>query len=103
MEEEFARGYAFVRMIGHTMNGLFWRPLYDYGTEEQRRRYLPGLATGQIFAANSLTEPEGGTGRDINAQATRDGDYYPKRPQWLITQFPGSPPCSTPSPPPKRA
>lgn len=88
--EEFARGYAFVRMIGHTMNGLFWRPLYDYGTEEQRRRYLPGMATGQIFAANSLTEPEGGTGRDINAKATRDGDHYILNGhKWLITQFPG--------------
>lgn len=88
--EEFARGYAMVRMIGHTMNGLFWRPIYDYGTEEQRQKYLPKLATGELWAANSLTEPEGGTGRDINARAERDGDYYVLNGhKWLITQFPG--------------
>jgi alkylation response protein AidB-like acyl-CoA dehydrogenase len=88
--EEFAHGYAWVRMVGHTMNGLFWRPLYDYGTEEQKKKYLPDLATGALFAANSLTEPEGGTGKDINARAERDGDHYVLNGhKWLITQFPG--------------
>ncbi|NLT34462.1 MAG: acyl-CoA dehydrogenase [Gaiellales bacterium] len=87
--EEIARGYAMCRMIAHTMNGLFWRPLYDHGTEEQRRKYLPKLATGEIWAANALTEPEGGTGRDINATTTKDGEYYIlSGHKWLITQFP---------------
>lgn len=87
--EEFARGYAMVRMIGHTMNGLFWRPLYDWGTEEQRQKYLPRLASGELFAANSLTEPEGGTGRDINARAEKRGSAYVLNGhKWLITQFP---------------
>ena len=88
--EELSRGYAMVRMIGHTMNGLFWRPIEAFGTEEQKRRYLPPLASGELWAANSLTEPEGGTGKDLNAKCVRDGDHYVLNGhKWLITQFPG--------------
>jgi len=43
------------------MNGLFWRPLLAFGTEEQKKKYLPKLAT-EIWAANSLTEPRGRDG-----------------------------------------
>lgn len=87
--EELARAYATVRLVAHTMNGLFWRPLQVFGTEEQRQTYLPKLASGEIWAANSLTEPEGGTGRDINAKAVREGDdYVLNGHKWLITLFP---------------
>lgn len=88
--EELARAYATVRLIAHTMNGLFWRPLLYFGTDEQKKTYLPKLATGEIWAANSLTEPEGGTGKDINSKAEQDGDYYVLNGhKWLITLFPG--------------
>ena len=87
--EELSRAYATVRLVAHTMNGLFWRPLQVFGTEEQRQKYLPKLASGEIWAANSLTEPEGGTGRDINAKAALDGgDYVLNGHKWLITLFP---------------
>ena len=87
--EELSRAYATVRMVAHTMNGLFWRPLQEFGTEEQRQKYLPRLASGEIWSANSLTEPEGGTGRDINAKAVFDrGDYVLNGHKWLITLFP---------------
>jgi acyl-CoA dehydrogenase len=87
--EELSRAYATVRLVAHTMNGLFWRPLQVFGTEEQRQKYLPKLASGEIWSANSLTEPEGGTGRDINAKAVRDGgDYVLNGHKWLITLFP---------------
>jgi len=88
--EEYARAYATVRLIAHTMNGLFWRPIYAFGTEEQKRRHLPKLATGEVWAANSLTEPEAGTGRDINSRAVKEGDFYLLNGhKWLITLFPG--------------
>ena len=88
--EELSRAYATVRLLAHTMNGLFWRPLEVFGTEEQKQRYLPKLASGEIWAANSLTEPEGGTGKDIDATAVRDGDdYLVNGHKWLITLFPG--------------
>ncbi len=88
--EELAKAYATVRLIAHTMNGLFWRPLLHFGTEEQKKKYLPGLASGEIWAANSLTEPEAGTGKDINSKAVADGDdYVLNGHKWLITLFPG--------------
>lgn len=88
--EELATAYATVRLIAHTMNGLFWRPLLAFGTDEQKKKYLPKLATGEIWAANSLTEPEAGTGKDINSKAKKEGDYYLiNGRKWLITLFPG--------------
>lgn len=88
--EELAKAYATVRLIAHTMNGLFWRPLLYFGTEEQKQRYLPKLATGEIWAANSLTEPEAGTGKDINSKAVKDGqEYIINGKKWLISLFPG--------------
>ena len=88
--EELAKAYATVRLIAHTMNGLFWRPILHFGTEEQKKKYLPGLASGEIWAANSLTEPEVGTGKDINSKAQKDGDdYILNGHKWLITLFPG--------------
>jgi len=87
--EELAKAYATVRLIAHTMNGLFWRPILYFGTEEQKEEYLPKLATGEIWAANSLTEPEAGTGRDINSKAVKEGDdYVLNGHKWLITLFP---------------
>jgi acyl-CoA dehydrogenase len=88
--EELAKAYATVRLIAHTMNGLFWRPILRFGTEEQKKKYLPQLASGEIWAANSLTEPEAGTGKDINSRAQKDGnDYILNGHKWLITLFPG--------------
>ena len=84
--EELAKAYATVRLIAHTMNGLFWRPILYFGTEEQKKRYLPKLASGEIWAANSLTEPEAGTGKDINSKAVKDGDdYILNGHKWLIS------------------
>ena len=88
--EELAKAYATVRLIAHTMNGLFWRPIHHFGTEDQKKKYLPNLASGEIWAANSLTEPEAGTGKDINCKAQKDGDdYILNGHKWLITLFPG--------------
>ncbi|MBC8177589.1 MAG: acyl-CoA dehydrogenase family protein [Desulfobacteraceae bacterium] len=88
--EELAKAYATVRLVAHTMNGLFWRPLLYFGTEEQKQHYLPRLATGEIWSANSLTEPEAGTGKDINSKAVKNGDeYILNGHKWLITLFPG--------------
>ena len=53
--------------------------ILDYGTEAQRRRWLPGLATGEMLAGIALTEP--GCGSDLKAlrtSARREGD------RWLI-------------------
>ncbi|GAA4441357.1 acyl-CoA dehydrogenase family protein [Actinokineospora soli] len=51
--------------------------LYAYGTEEQRKRWLPGVISGEKVLAIAMTEP--GTGSDLQAvrtTAVRDGDHY---------------------------
>jgi alkylation response protein AidB-like acyl-CoA dehydrogenase len=61
-------------MGGHTVVAKL---LIAYGTDDQKQRYLPGMATGEIRAAMALTEPGGGS--DLQAMRTvarRDGDWY---------------------------
>jgi len=51
--------------------------IHSYGTEEQKKRWLPGCASGELITAVAMTEP--GTGSDLAAIATtakRDGDHY---------------------------
>lgn len=60
-----------------TMQGLGAGPISFFGTEEQRRRFLPRVAAGESLAAFALTEPH--TGSDAAALAVtarRDGDSY---------------------------
>ncbi len=74
--EELARGWMSLAgaMGGHTVVAKL---LLHFGTEEQRKRYLPKMATGEIRATMALTEPGGGS--DLQAMKTvarRDGDAY---------------------------
>jgi acyl-CoA dehydrogenase len=51
--------------------------LLRYGTDDQRRRWLPGVASGELMTAIAMTEP--GTGSDlagISTTAVRDGEHY---------------------------
>lgn len=59
--------------------GIGTMPILLYGTEEQKQKYLPKLATGEAFGAYCLTEPEAGS--DANAGKTKaelspDGKFY---------------------------
>src|ERR1700730_16759004 len=74
--EELARGWMSLAgaMGGHTVVAKL---LLHFGTEEQKRRYLPKMATGEIRATMALTEPGGGS--DLQAMRTtarKDGDGY---------------------------
>ncbi|MGW2887232.1 acyl-CoA dehydrogenase family protein [Streptomyces griseoruber] len=74
--EELARGWMSLAgaMGGHTVVAKL---LLHFGTEEQRRRYLPRMATGELRATMALTEPGGGS--DLQAMTTvarRDADGY---------------------------
>jgi alkylation response protein AidB-like acyl-CoA dehydrogenase len=74
--EELARGWMSLAgaMGGHTVVA---RLLEEFGTPEQRDRYLPAMATGQVRATMALTEPGGGS--DLSAMRTtarRSGDGY---------------------------
>ena len=74
--EELARGWMSLAgaMGGHS---VVCKLIADFGTDEQRRRYLPRLATGEVRAAMALTEPGGGS--DLQAMTTvarREGGHY---------------------------
>jgi len=48
-----------------------------FGTEEQRKKWLPGFATGELKMAFAITEPDAGSNsHNISTTATRDGDVY---------------------------
>jgi len=48
-----------------------------FGTEEQRKQWLPGFATGELKMAFAITEPDAGSNsHNISTTATRDGDVY---------------------------
>ncbi|MFE9322337.1 acyl-CoA dehydrogenase family protein [Nocardia sp. NPDC052278] len=74
--EELARGWMSLAgaMGGHTVVSKL---ILTFGTEEQKQRYLPKMATGEIRATMALTEPGGGS--DLQAMTTvakRDADGY---------------------------
>ena len=77
--EELARVDSSVAITLEAGVGLGATPIYRFGTEEQRQRWLPDLCAGRALGAFGLTEPGGGS--DAGATRTtarRDGD------QWVI-------------------
>jgi acyl-CoA dehydrogenase len=57
--------------------GIGSQGLVMFGTDAQKARYLPGIASGEIVTAFALTEPEAGSdSANVQARAVRDGDAY---------------------------
>ncbi|MGC0315074.1 acyl-CoA dehydrogenase family protein [Kitasatospora acidiphila] len=78
--EELGRGDSAVRGIVSVSLGLVAKSVNGYGTEEQKRHWLPKLCSGEALACFALTEP--GTGSDagnLTTKAVRDGE------DWLIS------------------
>ena len=74
--EELARAYESGFAMG-LHSDIVTPYIYSFGTDEQKRRWLPGCASGELVTALAMTEP--GTGSDVAAIATtavRDGDDY---------------------------
>ena len=74
--EELSRGWISISGIVNThFIGSYL--LMKFGTDEQRQRLLPKMATGELRAAFSMSEPELGSDvAAIKASATKDGDDY---------------------------
>jgi butyryl-CoA dehydrogenase len=75
--EELAKGCASHAAVIGLHNSLYGYPLVDFGTEEQRKKYLPGICSGEQVGAFALTEP--GAGSDAASITTtytkKDGGY----------------------------
>ncbi|EFR32650.1 butyryl-CoA dehydrogenase [Peptoniphilus harei ACS-146-V-Sch2b] len=75
--EELSKKCATTGVIVSAHTSLCCAPIYENGTEEQKKKYLPDLLAGKKFGAFGLTEP--GAGTDASGQRTTavlDGDEY---------------------------
>jgi alkylation response protein AidB-like acyl-CoA dehydrogenase len=82
--EELGRGDSAIRGIVSVSLGLVGKSIAAYGTEDQRKEWLPGIASGETLACFGLTEP--GTGSDagnLTTRARRDGSGPGA--DWLLT------------------
>ncbi|MEX2724800.1 MAG: acyl-CoA dehydrogenase [Candidatus Freyarchaeota archaeon] len=77
--EELSRAWTSIGTIIHVHNSVCCWPMNHFGTEEQKKKYLPKLAKGEIIGAFTLTEPEAGSdASNVKTTAVLDGD------EWVI-------------------
>ncbi len=75
--EELARACASHSVIFGANASLSVGPILNFGTEEQKRHYLPKLANGEFLGCYALTEPEAGSDAgSLKTSARKDGDHY---------------------------
>lgn len=75
--QEIERGDSGVRSTASVQSSLVMYPIFAYGSEEQRKKYLPKLATGEWMGCFGLTEPNHGSNPGGMETKFKDaGDYY---------------------------
>ena len=75
--QELGRGDSGLRSFASVQGSLCMYPIHAYGSEEQKSRWLPGMATGELIGCFGLTEPDFGsfvTG--MRTRAERRGDNW---------------------------
>jgi len=74
---ELGRTSPAFRSAFGTNVGIGSQGLVMFGTDEQKAKYLPGIASGDIITSFALTEPEAGSdSASVQTRATKDGDVY---------------------------
>ena len=66
-----------ITSLGHTVHSILAHYVLNYGSEEQKRDWLPRMASGELVGAIAMSEP--GAGSDLQAirtRAAREGDHY---------------------------
>lgn len=75
--QEIERGDSGVRSTASVQSSLVMYPIYAYGSEEQRKKYLPKLATGEFMGCFGLTEPNHGSNPSGMETRFKDkGDHF---------------------------
>ena len=75
--QEIERGDSGVRSTASVQSSLVMYPIFAYGTEEQRQKYLPKLASGEFMGCFGLTEPNHGSNPSGMETKFKDmGDHY---------------------------
>lgn len=75
--QELERGDSGIRSFVSVQSSLCMYPIYAYGSEEQRMRWLPDMAAGKVIGCFGLTEPHGGSDpANMKTHARRDGDDW---------------------------
>ncbi|MEN6350915.1 MAG: acyl-CoA dehydrogenase family protein [Syntrophomonas sp.] len=75
--EELARACASTGFLHSYSFGLVGHPIVTFGNDEQKKKWMPGIAAGKLIGAFALTEP--GAGTDVSAatsQAVKNGNEY---------------------------
>lgn len=75
--QEIERGDSGVRSTASVQSSLVMYPIFKYGTEEQKKKYLPKLASGEMMGCFGLTEPDYGSNPAGMVTSYKDkGDHY---------------------------
>ncbi|MBI4562380.1 MAG: acyl-CoA dehydrogenase family protein, partial [Candidatus Rokubacteria bacterium] len=75
--QELERGDSGLRSCASVQSALVMYPIYTYGSEEQKERWLPRLQTGEVVGCFGLTEPDHGSDPGaMKTRALRKGDRY---------------------------
>lgn len=75
--QELERGDSGIRSSASVQSSLVMYPIYQYGSEEQRKKYLPKLASGEFIGSFGLTEPDHGSNPSGMITNFKDkGDHY---------------------------
>lgn len=75
--QELERGDSGLRSTASVQSSLVMYPIYTYGTEEQKKKYLPKLASGEFMGCFGLTEPDHGSNPAGMITNIKDkGDHY---------------------------
>ncbi|OJW18088.1 acyl-CoA dehydrogenase family protein [Mucilaginibacter sp. 44-25] len=75
--QEIERGDSGIRSTASVQGSLVMYPIYAYGSEEQKHKYLPKLATGELMGCFGLTEPDHGSNPGGMVTNIKDaGDHY---------------------------
>jgi len=75
--QELERGDSGLRSFASVQGSLCMYPIYTFGTEEQKQKYLPKMATGEIIGCFGLSEPDHGSDPSgMETKATPDGDGW---------------------------